>query len=153
MPTTGAYNEPLTFVAINYLIFGFLTVLFDPEIMEGLYDSAVEFSLIAIFMTVFMIVLGIISTFFGAAIYDAIYKLLGGTGDYRGTVRFISYTSSVLAFAWIPVIGWFLQLYGIYLYIVGGKFVHNVSMEKSAIAIFLPILFIIIIGAIGALAA
>lgn len=153
MPTAGGYAEPLTFAAINYIIFGCLLVLFDREIVEGLYDSAIEFSLIVIILTAFMIIFAIISTFFRAAIYDAIYKLLGGTGNYRGTVRFVSYTSSVMAFAWIPVIGWFLQLYGIYLYIVGGKFVHNVSMKKSAIAIFLPILFIIIIGTLGVLAA
>ena len=50
----------------------------------------------------------------------------------------------------IPIIGWIFSLYSIYLYIVGGAIVHNISMWRSTIAIFLDLILItIFIVAIG----
>jgi hypothetical protein len=90
--------------------------------------------------------MGIIFLFIGAAILNLIYKLLGGTGTYEGTVRFMSYATAVQVLSWIPILGFIVGLYRIYLYIVGGMSVHNVSMGRSAIAVLLPtvILFLLI---------
>ncbi len=74
--------------------------------------------------------------------------MLGGTGSYEGTVRFISYATAVLLLSWIPIISWVIGIYGIYLYIVGGMYVHNVSMARSAIAVLLPALLMILLMAI-----
>lgn len=160
MPPTGGYTEPLTFATINYLITGFLCafiIALDPEVMDIYNDLefdafSISFALVlTLLFSIFMLIAGIISTFFSAAIYDVIYKLLGGTGNYRDTVRFLSYATSTLVPSFIPLIGWIFSLYGIYLYIVGGMFVHKVSMGKSAIAVFLPILVFFLMGVIGSL--
>jgi len=72
--------------------------------------------------------------------------VLGGTGSYEGTVRVISYATAVLALSWIPLLGLLASIYGLYLYIVGGMTVHNVSMGKSAVAVLLPIVLIFILA-------
>ncbi|KKG11592.1 hypothetical protein EO98_05800 [Methanosarcina sp. 2.H.T.1A.6] len=154
MPTTGGYNEPLTFAAISYIIYGLLTGLFGRGMMRGMYGygGITEFGFSTVLMTVIMApIVGIISIFIGAAIFYIIYKVLGGTGSYEGTVRFISYASAVMALSWIPLIGWFFGLYEIYLYIVGGMIVHDVSMVKSAIAVLLPTFVVILLAIVAAM--
>jgi hypothetical protein len=114
MSTTEGYADTLTFAAINYLIYGFLIALFDHEMLEGI-GNTVEFSLYIILFTAIMLIVGIMSTSIGAAIYDAVYKLLGETRNYRGTVRFISYTTAVLVLSGIPLVGSIFWVYELYL--------------------------------------
>lgn len=158
MPKTGGYTDPLTFAAISFIIYALLaallTVLFGHGIYmggmyggmyEGMYGSARGFGFFAVLMTLIITpIAGIISLFIEAAILYIIYKILGGTGSYEGTVRFISYATAVLVLSWIPIIGWIVGIYGIYLYIVGGMYVHDVSMTRSAIAVLLPTLLVIL---------
>jgi hypothetical protein len=167
MPETGGYADPLTFAAISFIIYALLTallaVLFGRQMYmegmyggmyDGMYGDARGLGFFAILMSVIITpIAGIISLFIEAAILYVIYKVLGGSGSYEGTVRFISYATAVVVLSWIPIIGWIVGIYGIYLYIVGGMHVHDVSMLKSAVAVFLPvilvILLIIIVGMAG----
>lgn len=148
MPTTGGYADPLIFAVINYIIYGLLTALVNPGMSMGSMFGAKEFSFTMVIASVIATpIIGIIfSLFIGGAILYIIYKILGGTGSYEGTVRFIAYSTAVMAISWIPIIGLIASIYGIYLYIVGGSFVHNVSMGKSAIAVILPIILIILLA-------
>lgn len=162
MPKTGGYADPLTFAAISFIIYAllaaFLTTLFGRGMYmdsmyggmyDGMYGSVKGLGFFAILMTVILTpIAGIISLFIEAAILYIIYKILGGTGSYEGTVRFISYATAVLVLSWIPIIGWIVGIYGIYLYIVGGMYVHDVSMARSAIAVLLPTLLVILLMAI-----
>ena len=155
MPTTGGYTDPLTFAAISYAIYGLLTALFNRGMMMGdMYGGSRGFSLSTALMTAISApIVGIISIFIGAAILYIIYKVLGGTGTYEGTVRFVSYATAVLVVSWIPLIGLIGWIYEIYLNILGGAFVHNVSMGKSAIAVLLPAILIFLLVMIVALVA
>lgn len=161
MPKTGGYVDPLTFAAISFIIYALLTslltLLFGHAYMggmyggmyDGMYDGARGFGFFAILMTViFTPIAGIISLFIEAAILYIIYKILGGTGSYEGTVRFICYATAVLVLSWIPFLGWIVGIYGIYLYIVGGMYVHDVSMTRSVIAVLLPALLVFLFMAI-----
>ena len=88
---------------------------------SGIYSSVRSFGFLVILMTVIISpIAGIISIFIEAAILYVLYKILGGTGSYEGTVRFVSYATAVLILSWIPIISWIVGIYGIYLYIVGG---------------------------------
>jgi len=58
----------------------------------------------------------------------------------------MAYASAVEVVSWIPILGWIIGLYAIYLIIVGGTFVHNITTLRSAIAIFIPIVVLTIIG-------
>ncbi|MDD3873142.1 MAG: YIP1 family protein [Methanosarcina sp.] len=161
MPKTGGYTDPLTFAAISFIIYALLTALLTVlfgrvmymddgmyggmygGMYNGMYGEARGFGFFTILMTVIITpIAGIISLFIEAAILYIIYKVLGGTGNYEGTVRFICYATAVVVLSWVPILGWIFGIYGIYLYIVGGMYVHNVSMTRSAIAVLLPALLV-----------
>ena len=89
---------------------------------------------------------GIIGLFISGAILYICFKIVGGSGSYEGTVRILSYTSAVNAVSWIPILGWIVALYAIYLIIVGGTFVHNITTMRSVIAIFIPVIVLTIIA-------
>jgi hypothetical protein len=162
MPKTGGYADPLTFAAISFISYALLAALLTAIFGRGMYmdgmyggmyngmhGDAGDFGFFAILMTVIITpIAGIISLFIEAAILYVIYKVLGGTGSYEGTVRFVSYATAVLVLSWIPIIGLIVGIYGIYLYIVGGMHVHDVSMARSAIAVLLPTLLVILLVAI-----
>jgi hypothetical protein len=155
MPKSGGYADPLTFAAISFIIYGFLAAFlagifgygtYMGGMYGGTYGNARGFSLFAILATVIITpIVGIISLFIEAAILYVIYKILGGEGSYEGTVRFISYATAVLVVSWIPIVGWIAGIYGIYLYIVGGMHVHDVGMGKSAVAVLLPTILLLIL--------
>ena len=88
---------------------------------------------------------GIVGLFVGGIILFVFFKIFGGSGGYEGTVRILSYSSAAQVFAWIPVIGWIISLYGIWLNIVGGKHVHNLTTVKSAIAVLLPLVILLVV--------
>lgn len=131
MSTSGGYEEPLKFAAINYLIAGIGTALIT---FGSLFVAVIAAP-----------IFGIIGMFIGGLIFYICFKIVGGSGSYEGTVRIVSYASAVTAVSWIPIIGWIIGLYAIYLGIVGGTFVHNLTMMRSAIAVFIPIIIVAIL--------
>lgn len=155
MPTTGGYAEPLTFASISYIIFEIMNIVMflfmNYFIFGGLMPTGGEDAILftalnsgqLILMSFIYLIMApiafIILLFIGSAILNIIYRVLGGMGSFEGTFRFISYTTAVYVLSWIPILGLISSIYGIYLYIVGGKFVHNVSMWKSSIAVLLLI--------------
>ena len=102
--------------------------------------SATAFSIVII-----PFILGIVSLFIVALIINLIYKALGGTGSYEGTMRFISYAYAPKVLSFIPILGLITGIYELYLLIVGGMIVHNVSMKKSAIAVLLPTILVFLL--------
>ena len=131
MQTTEEYTDPLTFVAISFIINALLVALVRPTMLTlvGMHVPRINFP---IFSTVIISPIGgIVCVFILALIFNLLYKALGGTGSYEGTVRFISYASAPVVFTWIPILGLIIGIYQLYLYIVGGMIVHNVSMKKS----------------------
>ena len=98
------------------------------------------------FCVILVLIIGIGSLFIKATILYLIYKALGGTGTYEGTARFVLYASAAPMFIWAPLVGWIFGIYQFYLYLAGGKFVHNMNMERSALAILLLISFSFVLG-------
>jgi len=153
MQTTGEYTDPLTFVAISSIISGVLTslvrdLMLTSGILPGmlaLIDMHYSRPDLSIFWIVMLAPISwIVGVFILALIFNLLYKVLGGTGNYNGTVRFLSYASATGVLTWIPFIGLIIGIYQLYLYIVGGMIVHNVSMKKSTIIVLLfalPALF------------
>lgn len=135
MPKEGGYGEPLTFAAINFAILGALSGIIA-VVLSGAGVSSIVTSLIS------SVIGGIIGLFIGGIILFIFFKIFGGSGGYEGTVRILSYSSAVNVFAWIPLIGMIIGLYGIWLNIVGGKHVHGLSTIKSAIAVLLPVIIV-----------
>lgn len=124
MPKTGGYADSLAFAAINFALYGLLTVLFN----RGMYVHAST----AILAAIIMPIIGIIFLLIGAVILHTIYKMHRGIGTYENTVKLMSYSTAVIVLSWIPFVGLLLGIYGIYLCIVGGTFINNFSVRKSA---------------------
>jgi hypothetical protein len=145
MQTTGEYTGPLTFVAISAIISGILTtlvryVILTSGVLPGmltLIDMRYSRPDVSIFWPVILApISGIVGVFILALIFNLLYKVLGGTGNFNGTVKFLSYASAPGVLTWIPI-GLIIGIYELYLYIVGGMIVHNVSMKKSTIIVLL----------------
>ena len=134
MPTEGGYQEPLTFAAINFAIVGLLSGIV--AIISGAGAGSIVSTLVS------AVIGGIVGLFIFGIILYIFFRIFGGSGGYEGTVRILSYSSAAQVFAWIPVIGWIIGLYGIWLNIVGGKHVHNLTTVKSAIAVLLPLVIL-----------
>ena len=138
MPTEGGYQEPLTFAAINFAILGLLSGIVA-VLLKGAGAGSIVSTLVG------AVIGGIVGLFIVGIILFIFFKIFGGSGGYEGTVRILSYSSAAQVFAWIPVIGWIIGLYGIWLNIVGGKHVHNLTTVKSAIAVLIPIIILEVI--------
>ena len=136
--TDGGYQEPLTFAAINFATVGLLSGIVAVILRGADAGSAVS-------TLVGAVIGGIVGLFIGGIILLIFFKIFGGSGSYEGTVRILSYSSAIQVFAWIPIIGWIVSLYGIWLNIVGVKHVHNLPIAKSAIAVLIPIIILTVI--------
>ncbi len=154
MPMTGGYADPLTFVAINLIISVLLRTLISYSMLKlgissrmltfgGMHASRLDFSISSNVILPF--ILGIVSLFIVALIINYIYKALGGTGSYEGTFRFISYAYAPGLLAFTPILGLITGIYQLYLLIIGGMIVHNVSMKKSIIATLLPTILVFLL--------
>jgi len=87
-------------------------------------------------------------------VLNFLYTAFGGT--YEATVRFLSYGYAINIISWIPLVDLIAIIYALYLSILGGSFVHNVSVGRSALIVILLypamiLVFIIIIGFVVAL--
>jgi len=133
MPTSGGYTDPISFAAINYIINAFGVTLVRPRIFALIGIHELRPTVSSFTGVIEMIIGGIIGLFILALIVNILYhlKIFGGTGNHEGTLRFISYASATPLFSWIPFVGLITVIYHIYLYIVGGMIVQNVSMKKS----------------------
>lgn len=146
MPTTGGYADPLTFAIICLIVNTLLFALVRPTllIMAGMQNLPSTLSMPS--TVSLMIISGIISLFISALIINTLYKAFGGTGSYEGTFRFLCYSSAPIVFSWIPIVGLVIVIYELYLCIVGGMIVHNVSLKKSTLLFFPFALFSIYIS-------
>ena len=152
MPKEAGFGEPLAFATINFVVLGFGKALMS--IIFGFLGltllggdagvTAISMVINVVLNTIFTPIFGIIGLFIGGAILFILFKIVGGSGSYEGTVRILSYSSAVGLLAWIPIAGWLFGLYQIILNIIGGKYVHNLSTTRSAIAVLIP--YILILG-------
>ncbi len=159
MPTIGGYREPLIFAAISLII----SLLLDAIVSYGMFTFGIHSSILTFGMEVSkfdlstflnrieLFFLSVAGIFIGSLVLNFLYNTFGGTGSYEGTVRFISYGYAINVLSWIPLINLITVIYALYISILGGSTVHNVSMGRSAIIVVLLypvtiIMFFIIAG-------
>jgi hypothetical protein len=152
MPTTGGYVHPLIFAIVITTINILLSILFRYGIfifgirssiltLGNMPDSGFNVSIFSDITEPFVI--SIVGTFIMALIFNLFSKVLGGTGSYEGTIRFMFYSSAPALLTWIPILDVVAGIYAIYLNVVGCMTVYNISMGKSMVLILLSfILFV-----------
>jgi len=159
MPTAGGYTDPLTFAAISIII----GLLLKTIVSYGMFKFGIHSSILTLGMEVSkfdfsafpnvieLFLITIAAVFIGSLILNFLYQTFGGTGGYEGTVRFMCYGHAINLLAWIPLLNLLTIIYTLYLSILGGSSVHNVSKGTSAIIVVLayPLVIFILITLIG----
>lgn len=138
MPKSGGYGNPTIFALINFLIYGIgFTLITLGKGFVGIVVTPV---------------FGVIGLFIGAAVLWVCAKIVGGEGDYEGTYRVISYVTATYVVYWIPVAGWLVGFYGLYLMVVGLAEAHRLSQGKALVAVLIPVVIFTAIAIVAALA-
>lgn len=131
MAVTGGYRGPAVFIIITTIIGSLLSLfvsgIFSPLILAGM---------------VVLSPLAIVGVMIAAAIIHILLKILGAKRNYEATFRVFSYAYAVSLFSWIPLVGVFASLYGIYLEVIGLSKVHSISKLRVLVALLLPIVII-----------
>ena len=124
MPVTGGFENPLIFLAICAAIYFILKI-----VVAGLPAGANAIFLIAL------------TYIFGPGILMlACQFLFQGEGDYEATLRVCAYAGACLVLSWVPVLGIFAYVYGVYLVFIGTERVHKLDTTKTAIATLVAVL-------------
>jgi len=142
MPRNGGYSDPLKFAGVSFAIYGLFTMIFNRSMFP--FQGELPSFMVPASLIITPIA-GTISLFVEAAILYFLFKSLGGSGTYEGTVRIVAYSTAILLLAWIPYIGIVFGLYSVYLYGIGSTFVHNIILERSSLLVLLPAIMIFVI--------
>ena len=98
---------------------------------------------------------GIIGVFVIAGIAHLLVILVVGTtrSGFGATFRVATYTTVTSLVSWIPIIGWLLSLYGIYLSVVGIREMHGTTTGKAVLVVLIPVIVIVVLALLGLLVA
>jgi hypothetical protein len=92
-------------------------------------------------------IFGAIGLFIFSGILHLLVMLIVGSRNsgFEATFRVVAYSAVTSLVSWIPIIGWILSLYGIYLGVVGVREVHNTTTGKAALVVLIPAVVVLII--------
>jgi hypothetical protein len=140
MPIKGGYAKPLKFVLICYIPFAIFTAFLYTGISGILFAPLFLLS-------------GIIGVFILSAVVHLGVRIFANQNNkgFEATTRIISYTSAVVVFTWVPVVGFIPGIYGIYIGLKGLINVHKTTRIRAVFAYFGIITFIGIISAVVAI--
>jgi hypothetical protein len=98
---------------------------------------------------------GAIGVFVVAGIAHLLVKLVVGATNsgFGATFRVASYASVTSLVTWIPIVGWLLGLYGIYLSVVGIREMHGTTTGKAVLVVLIPVIVVVVLALLGVLVA
>ena len=98
---------------------------------------------------------GVIGVFVVAGIaHLLVIMVVGATrSGFGATFRVASYTGVTALVSWIPIIGWLLSLYGIYLSVVGIREMHATTTGKAVLVVLIPVIVVVVLALLGLLVA
>jgi hypothetical protein len=138
----GDFISPLVFAlicavvaAVLGAIIGFLfTLVAGTEGFGGAFIGMIA----SIVRSLISVAIGL---FIGAAIWHLLVILIikPSHAGYEATFRVAAYSTVVYLVSWIPILGWLLSLYAIYLGVIGVREVHNTTTGKAAMVVLIPI--------------
>jgi hypothetical protein len=119
--------------------------------VEGI--QALPYGISLAFILVMMPIGLILSILIWSALFHFFLIIVGGNKKgFQPTFRAISYTFSVSLFHIIPIIGGLIVfIYGFILTIIGVREGHGISTGRATLAVFLPLILVIIFGIVAAI--
>jgi hypothetical protein len=139
MPVEGGLLGPYFFFVLCTLLFLLVTIVLNVRAGATL-DPQFFLAILLAFAMPFVS---------AALLHFFLNKLLQTKGTFEATFRVVCYASAVYLLAWIPILGFLLQFYEIYLSILGLSVVHRTTMGKALLAVIgvaLVILFAVFLG-------
>jgi hypothetical protein len=157
MRRQGDFVNPLIFGLICALVSAVLGGLIGFLFNIGLFNQGAAGAIIGFFVGILRdLIYVLIVLFVGAGIWHLLVMLFlrPRHEGYEATFRVAAYSTVVYLVSWIPILGWILGLYGIYLGIVGIREVHGTTTGKAALVVLIPIavvafLVLLIVVALG----
>ena len=143
-----AFKYYIIFSLIYNLLFGTLTVF-------GLSGVPIEgmgpFAVLGIFLPIVSFILSLFSVFIITGIIHVFAMVFVGKGDYSATFKAMAYGATPsLLFGWLPFVGPIFSIYSLYLQLKGISALHQVSMGRAFLIIFLiPLIIVIILLVLG----
>jgi hypothetical protein len=165
LPRSGVLLNPLIFALICIEISAILSAVlvlagvqenpgFNPNPQNALPSVFTPGSALA--SIILAPIGGTIGLFIVAVIQQLLVRLVVGANNsgFGATFRVASYTQVTSLVNWIPIVGPFLALYGLYLSIVGIREMHNTTTGKAALVILIPfaivlLLALVVLAAVG----
>ncbi|TCJ16748.1 hypothetical protein E0L93_08470 [Rubrobacter taiwanensis] len=146
----GDFVSPLVFAAVCYfvwvLIGGILTLTGVGAAEAGLLGEGILGFIGGLVIS--PVVAVILALVFAAILHAAVSYLVRPNSGFEATLRAISYAFVVYLVAWIPVIGWILALYGLYLIFAGVRGMHGAAPREALISLVVLVVVAIILFAI-----
>ena len=98
---------------------------------------------------------GAIGVFVVAGIAHLVVRLVVGATNsgFGATFRVASYASVTSLVSWVPIVGWLLGLYGIYLAVVGIREMHETTTGKAVLVVLIPAIVVVVLALLGVLVA
>ena len=98
---------------------------------------------------------GAIGVFVVAGIAHLVVRLVVGATNsgFGATFRVASYASVTSLVSWVPIVGWLLGLYGIYLSVVGIREMHETTTGKAVLVVLIPAIVVVVLALLGVLVA
>jgi hypothetical protein len=139
IPRRGNMLAPLVFAMICLEI----STILGEGVRLRLTDTGIEYPdgfLTLLAVLILVPVLTPIVLFLIAGALHLLVMLIAGSRNsgFGGTFRVIAYAYVTSLVYWLPLIGWVLSLYSIYLAIVGIREVHNTSTGKATVMVLTP---------------
>src|SRR5215218_8102986 len=162
LPRRGSLLNPLVFALICTEIAAILGGILSLAGAGGAFVTGYGFQVPEnqamgefIGSVVFAPIGGAIGVFVVAGIAHLLVRLVVGATNagFGATFRVASYASVTSLVSWIPIVGWLLGLYGIYLSVVGIREMHETTMGKAVLVVLIPVIVVVVLALLGVLVA
>ena len=160
LPRSGRLLNPLIFALICHEIYAILGgILRLAGVREG-FVAGYGFQMLEnedfgefIGSVIFAPIGGVIGVFVVAGIAHLLVRLVVGATNsgFGATFRVASYIEVISLVSWIPIIGWLLSLYGIYLAVVGIREMHETTTGKAVQVVVIPLIVVVVLALLGLL--
>src|ERR687885_2702208 len=160
LPRGGSLLNPLIFALICTEIAAILGGILSLAGVGGAFVSGYGFQVpenqgVGEFIgsVIFAPIGGVIGVFVVAGIAHLLVRLVVGATNsgFGATFRVASYIEVTSLVSWIPIIGWLLSLYGIYLAVVGIREMHETTTGKAVLVVAIPVIGVVVLALLGLL--
>ena len=139
----GNLANPLVFALVCILISFALAIIFnqvDLDTEVGLDAGGVPAYIMAVLVTLTVPVLVALYVYIVAGVYHLFVILFvrRSNAGFEATFKASAYAAAIALLTWIPVVGFLLRFYGLYLSIVGIRELHSTTTARAAAVVLIP---------------